>query len=184
MLALTDIFFLPSQWEGIALGIYEAMAMSVVPVGAAVGGQPELVTPDCGVLVCRGPNEAGDYTRALLRLLAARAERSRMAQAGRRRVVEKFSIVEMGRRMDAILREAKTVALEKSGENVLPLNLAALHAALVVEQTCATNYIDQLHHECEGSDSVHETHDPVAGVSPRRPCAGRIRADQACAGTI
>jgi FkbM family methyltransferase len=145
LLALADIFFLPSQWEGIALTLFEAMAMSVVPVGAAVGGQPELVTPDCGVLVCRGPNETGDYTQALLRLLAAPAERSRMAQTARRRVVEKFSIVEMGRRMDAIFRGAKVVAQEKRGENLLPLNLAALLAEEVVEQTRATHHIDDLH---------------------------------------
>ena len=33
------------------------MAMEVVPVGADVGGQRELVTPECGVLVKRGSNE-------------------------------------------------------------------------------------------------------------------------------
>jgi glycosyltransferase involved in cell wall biosynthesis len=50
-MAATDIFFLPSQWEGIALTLFEAMAMQLVPVAADVGGQRELVTPDCGFLI-------------------------------------------------------------------------------------------------------------------------------------
>jgi len=36
LLSFTDIFFLPSQWEGISLAIFEAMAMGAVPVGAVV----------------------------------------------------------------------------------------------------------------------------------------------------
>ena len=54
LLAAADIFFLPSRWEGIALAIYEAMSMGVAVVGAIVGGQAELVTPECGVLIPRG----------------------------------------------------------------------------------------------------------------------------------
>ncbi|MCS7291970.1 MAG: glycosyltransferase [Gloeomargarita sp. SKYBB_i_bin120] len=50
LLAISDIFFLPSLQEGISLAIYEAMAMGVTPVGADVGGQRELVTADCGIL--------------------------------------------------------------------------------------------------------------------------------------
>ena len=40
--AIADIFFLPSKQEGLALAIYEAMAMYTVPVSANVGGQAEL----------------------------------------------------------------------------------------------------------------------------------------------
>src|SRR6185369_11345918 len=50
----------------------EAMACGVPVVGADVGGQRELVTPDCGVLVERGSEreEAARYARALAELLA------------------------------------------------------------------------------------------------------------------
>ena len=51
LMAAGDIVFLPSQNEGISLSIFEGMASGVVPVGAEVGGQPELVTPDCGILI-------------------------------------------------------------------------------------------------------------------------------------
>ena len=51
LMAVADIFFLPSQREGIALSIYEAMASGLPIVGADVGGQRELVTPECGRLI-------------------------------------------------------------------------------------------------------------------------------------
>ena len=38
LLAAADIFFLPSEWEGIALSVYEAMACGVPVVGADVSG--------------------------------------------------------------------------------------------------------------------------------------------------
>ncbi len=54
LMAAADILFLPSAWEGIAQSIYEAMAAGLVVVGADVGGQRELVTPDCGYLLSPG----------------------------------------------------------------------------------------------------------------------------------
>ena len=51
--------------------MFEAMAAGVVPVASDVGGQRELVTPECGVLVAHGPDEIERYVEAL-RQLAAR----------------------------------------------------------------------------------------------------------------
>ncbi|MDB6023464.1 MAG: glycosyl transferase group 1, partial [Pedosphaera sp.] len=149
LLALTDIFFLPSQWEGISLAVYEAMAMGAVPVAAVVGGQAELVTPDCGVLVKRGPGEAADYTNALLKLLASPGDRARMAQAARKRVVEQFPIAELGRKMDAVFHAAKIAAVANREKHLLPPDLAAILAAEIIEQTRATEYADMLHKERE-----------------------------------
>jgi glycosyltransferase involved in cell wall biosynthesis/Tfp pilus assembly protein PilF len=134
LLALSTICFLPSRWEGIALALFEAMAMGTVPVGAVVGGHAELVTPDCGILVKRGPNEAEDYTKALARLLASPSDCLRMAQNARRRVVEHFPIAELGRNMDALFRNAAAAGLDNSRNNVMPLDLAALYAREVVQQ--------------------------------------------------
>ena len=111
LLAASAIFFLPSQNEGISLAIYEAMAMGVVPVGAAVGGQAELVSPDAGVLVARGPAEHADYERALLRLLNNPMSLRRIGAAARARVAQRFPLRAMGERMDALLREAVAARL-------------------------------------------------------------------------
>jgi glycosyltransferase involved in cell wall biosynthesis len=110
LLAISDVFFLPSQMEGISLAIYEAMAMGVTPLSADVGGQAELVAPECGVLIARGPREREEYTRALLQLLRDLAALRRMGQAARRRVAGHFRLDQMGDRMDALLGQARTLS--------------------------------------------------------------------------
>lgn len=146
LLAVTDVFFLPSLWEGISLALYEAMAMEAVPVSAIVGGQAELVTPDCGVLVARGEREAEDYARALVELLRHPERRRELARAGRRRIVERFPIAEMGRRMDAAFRRAREAVPGRRG-HLASREVAALLAGAVVEQARITDYADALHAE-------------------------------------
>lgn len=103
LLAISDILFLPSRHEGIALAIYEAMAMGVVPVSADVGGQAELVTPECGVLVAPGPGEPERYAQALERLLGDSTLRAQMAAAAKSRVEKHFRLDQMGNAMAAML---------------------------------------------------------------------------------
>jgi hypothetical protein len=103
-----DVFFLPSRWEGIAASIYEAMACALPVVGADVGGQRELVTPECGVLVARGDEttEAKRYAEVLTTLLADRQRCRSMGEVGRRRVSSHFGLEQMGEHMAALLRNA------------------------------------------------------------------------------
>ena len=51
LLGASDILLLPSRNEGVSLAVYEAMAMGVVPVVSAVGGQCELVTDGAGACI-------------------------------------------------------------------------------------------------------------------------------------
>jgi glycosyltransferase involved in cell wall biosynthesis len=106
ILAISDIYFMPSAFEGIALVLYEAMAMGVVPVSAAVGGQAELVTPECGYLIEHGPNEVMAYVQVLTSLLLDGGLRRTLADAARRRVVQYFELRQMGIRMSELLDKA------------------------------------------------------------------------------
>ncbi len=107
LLAAADIFFLPSRWEGIALSIYEAMAMQVAVLGADVGGQAELVTPDCGILLkpAGAAREIEAYAGKLAWLIEHPGERRAMAERARDRIVQHFTLDNMGARIDALLRE-------------------------------------------------------------------------------
>lgn len=109
LLAASDIFFLPSKMEGISLAIYEAMASGVVPVGADVGGQQELVTPECGILIPRGTEdeEVQAYADALERLIGSPELITTLGKESRRRVSTFFHIEQMGERMDALLKRAQ-----------------------------------------------------------------------------
>jgi glycosyltransferase involved in cell wall biosynthesis len=78
-----DIYFAPSEIEGIARALYEAMAMGCVPVVSDVGGQRELVQPGTGSLVPPEPGTIESYLPALEQWLdpAARAAASAAARA-------------------------------------------------------------------------------------------------------
>jgi glycosyltransferase involved in cell wall biosynthesis/GT2 family glycosyltransferase len=103
-----DLFFLPSEWEGIALSIYEAMASRIAVVGADVGGQRELVTPECGILIAKGnaQQEVDEYSRVVAGLLGNRSVLEGMGAAGRARVCAGFRLDEMGQNMIAQLEHA------------------------------------------------------------------------------
>ncbi|NWG20768.1 MAG: glycosyltransferase [Chloroflexi bacterium] len=132
LMAASDLFLLPSAHEGIALTLYEAMAMGVVPVAADVGGQRELVTPECGVLIPPGNDQAAQYADALQHLLADPERRAVMAAAARARVVERFDRQQMLDRMLALISRADTLAAEAPRPPVDPgTGLAA--ASLAIE---------------------------------------------------
>ncbi|MBS0196071.1 MAG: glycosyltransferase family 4 protein [Planctomycetes bacterium] len=113
--AASDLLFLPSDREGIALVMFEAMAAGLPVVGAAVGGQPELVTPDCGVLIPKSnpTTEAAAYADVIAALLASPAKRAAMGAAGRQRISEHFSLDVMGNRMVALFERALTLAKQQ-----------------------------------------------------------------------
>lgn len=113
LIAVADCVFIPSTHEGISLAFYEAMAAGVPVVGADVGGQRELVTPDCGVLVRRGDQatEVRRYADVLGELLSNPERRHAMGAAGQARVRAHFTLDQMGERMVALLQRASEHAL-------------------------------------------------------------------------
>jgi len=132
LLTAADLFFLPSQHEGIALSIYEAMSCGVAVLGADVGGQRELVTPECGVLLPRSdPNaEAQAYAAALRQLLGDPDRLKSMGRAGRERVSRHFRLENMGSRMIELLDRAREIHRSQPRPEVHRLfgRLAAWHA--------------------------------------------------------
>lgn len=133
VLAASDIFFLPSKWEGIAMALYEAMSMGLVVVSADVGGQSELVTPESGILLPPGQGATPDtaeverYAAALADLIVNPDHRSKLAAAARARVLEHFGLQQMADRMEEILHRA--VQLHKGGLRSAPDPTTALQAA-------------------------------------------------------
>ncbi len=107
LMQAADLFFLPSEWEGIALGIYEAMACGLAIVGADVGGQRELVTPDCGVLVPRSSEsgESNAYADAIAGLLGDPTRLRALGEAGRSRIEVDFTLEQLGNRMAGLLED-------------------------------------------------------------------------------
>lgn len=148
--AACDVFFLPSQWEGIALSVYEAMATGLTVVGAIVGGQAELVTPDTGILIEKGTEEqeAERYADALEQLVRDPHLRARMGAAARERVRERFRLEDAGDRMVALIESARRRHAESPRPGVDPA-LARELATQAVESTRVARLAEWLWRERE-----------------------------------
>lgn len=152
IMAASDIFFLPSMWEGIALSIYEAMSAGLAVVGADVGGQRELVTPETGILLERpldaeGANdlaaEADRYALALLDLLNDGRKRSALGAAARKRIETHFELANMGGRMLELFSHARDLR-DSSPRPALPRSVANESAVQAIEQHRLTLLTDHL----------------------------------------
>ena len=94
LLPSLSLFTLSSITEGISMTILEAMACGVPIVATDVGGNCEIVQPpECGMIVpARDPRALAD---AYLALLRDPQRRTQMGRAGRRRIMEHFSLQKM-----------------------------------------------------------------------------------------
>lgn len=134
LMAGSDVLFLPSRSEGIALALYESMASGVPVVGALVGGQAELVTPDCGVLVERSTaaEEGAAYAEALEGLLRDPERRTAMGDAARVRAETLFPLERMGERLNELLDRA--IELHRTDPKPVPVpDLARASATEAIE---------------------------------------------------
>lgn len=86
-----DIFALPSNFlEVCSMAILEAMAMAKPVVAIRVGGNPELVSEETGILV--NPNDLNGFAKGIIDLLKDKEKAFMIGGAGKRRVKEYFSI--------------------------------------------------------------------------------------------
>lgn len=89
-----DVFVLPSLAEGMSNTLLEAMAVGVVPIATAVGGNPEVIEEGrSGLLVA--PKDAERISRLLLELAGQKEWRNRLRVNARQRVISQFSLERM-----------------------------------------------------------------------------------------
>ncbi len=94
ILAQSDIFVLPSKWEGLPLTIIEAMMSKLPVVATAVGGVPELVDDGItGILVPPGDVKALRF--AIKKLVEHPDLRIKMGENGHKKAMEKFKLEDM-----------------------------------------------------------------------------------------
>ena len=84
-----DIFVLPSLTEGTPNSIVEAMSQGVPVIASAVGGIPDVVTSESGVLA--PPGDGAALAGAITRVAKDQDLRRRMGEAGRERYEKLFS---------------------------------------------------------------------------------------------
>jgi len=90
LLAASDVFVLPSRWEGLPMALLEGMMAGLPIIATRVEGVDEVVHPgEHGVLV---PLESpAELAQAILQLLRSPADRQRMGAAARERVLNSYT---------------------------------------------------------------------------------------------
>ena len=84
-----DVFVLPSYAEGTSKSIIEAMAHGLPIITTSVGGSPDLITQEAGILIDAG--DSASLADAMQRLASDPMLRKRMGKAARQRYLELFA---------------------------------------------------------------------------------------------
>jgi glycosyltransferase involved in cell wall biosynthesis len=87
-----DAFVLPSLHEGLSLALLEAMASGLPVIASEIPSNREVVG-EAGILV--PPGDASALCEAIVQLAADHELRSRLGEAARRRVADRFSLERM-----------------------------------------------------------------------------------------
>ncbi|MCX7825620.1 MAG: glycosyltransferase, partial [Verrucomicrobiae bacterium] len=100
-LAASDVFVLASLAEGLPVSILEAMACGTAVIASDVDGTPDIITDgENGFLV--PPRDVAALTARLEQVLSDDALRTRLADAGLRRIRERFCWEKILQEMEAI----------------------------------------------------------------------------------
>ena len=101
VLRAADIFVLPSLWEGLPIGLLEAMAMRKAVIGTRVDGTREVLQDgDNGLMV--EPGDVDGLAAAIVRLAADRELRESLRARAFQTVRQRFDAVTMTREIESI----------------------------------------------------------------------------------
>jgi glycosyltransferase involved in cell wall biosynthesis len=101
--AAADIAVLSSDNEGTPVSLIEAAAAGKPAVATTVGGVPDVVTPETGLLVPAG--DAERLAQGILALAGDPALRATVGEQARRRVAQRFSAERLVRDIDSLYTE-------------------------------------------------------------------------------
>ncbi len=102
VLASSDIYVLPSLWEGLPIGLLEAMAMQKAVIVSDVDGTREIVRNRENGIMIPVPEMDNKLGEALLELASNRQLCAKFAISARHTIAERFSADQMTRQVEAI----------------------------------------------------------------------------------
>jgi glycosyltransferase involved in cell wall biosynthesis len=105
LLAVADVFVMPSLWEGLPMAVLEAMVAGKAIVASQIAGIPEAIVDGSeGLLVA--PGEAGPLAEALRRVLTDPQLRASLSAGAVARANHDFTVSVMADRYEALYASA------------------------------------------------------------------------------
>ena len=111
LLGAADLVLHPSLADALPTTLMQALAVGVPVLATDVGGIPDIVGTDAGVLV---PPQPSALATALTRLLADDAARDRLGSAGRARFLDRFEAVAWADRLRGLYETVQADAARLS----------------------------------------------------------------------
>lgn len=102
VLKAADIFVLPSLWEGLPIGLLEAMAMGKAIIGTQVDGTSEVIRDNENGVLISTDGLVDNLAKALVAVSGDKGLRERLGEAARRTVSKSFSAANMTREIEGI----------------------------------------------------------------------------------
>jgi glycosyltransferase involved in cell wall biosynthesis len=105
VLAAADIFVLPSLWEGLPIGLLEAMAMGKAIIASRVDGTKEIIEHGVNGWLVDTEDLVNQLRDALVQLAGDPAKRERFSLQEMDTVRQRFNAADMTRRIENIYKE-------------------------------------------------------------------------------
>ena len=102
VLAAADVFVLPSLWEGLPIGLLEAMAMGKAVIASNVDGTSEIVENNVNGLLVDTVDLAENLCKAIIHLSLDAEKREQFQQKAMETVKEKYNAKDMTRQIENI----------------------------------------------------------------------------------
>lgn len=119
VLASADIFVLPSLWEGLPIGLLEAMAMGKAVIASKVDGTCEIVEHNHNGMLIETDTLVDSLSEAIVELGKDREKRESLRKAARQRISEQFNAAAMTRKIEAVYERLLHRQRESAGKRAL-----------------------------------------------------------------
>jgi len=104
ILHAVDIYCLPSLWEGLPIGLLEAMAMQKAVIASAIDGTKEVINSGKNGLLIP-PKSPDKLAEALLLLATDKGFRLRLSLEARATIAETYNVVQMTQQVERLYEQ-------------------------------------------------------------------------------
>ncbi len=102
ILAASDIYVLPSLWEGLPIGLLEAMAMGKAIIATNADGTREVLKHNCNGILLPIENIEEQLTATILQIATDTNTRKKFGEAAKATISERFSANKMTRAIENV----------------------------------------------------------------------------------